>query len=145
MNKDTLSLILTSLAGGLVGALAPLVIYLLNRKSQIRLTGTQSDVNTATAKSTEQEVSSKLITQLQQDGETYRGMVRELQTDLQTLKERHERDQRAFSEQLTIAHEENLEMASRVARLRTELDIARRQINDLTSRGLPADPATGRF
>lgn len=131
MTRENLNTALSVLSALLATGLVPLWIYVGNRKSQIRLTDTQSGVNKATAVSTEIEASSKLITQLQQDGETYRGIVRDVQAELERLKERHERDQKEFAAKLTIAHEENQRLTVRVAQLQTDLDIAVRQLEDL--------------
>jgi hypothetical protein len=49
--------------------------------------------------------------------------------------------QRDCTQQLDVAHSENQRLAVRIAQLNTDLDIAHRQIGELSSR-YPHDPMT---
>lgn len=143
MSSDVLKLVLAAFTTFLGGGAVQLIIALFRRKSELRQVDTQSDVNTATATATQATAADTLINRLQQDGETYRGIVKEAQADVTRMMERSERTQRDHVEQLRTAHEENGRLTTRVAQLQTDNDILSRQIRDLTDRR-PYDPLTGR-
>ena len=140
VSRDTLNLALSVLTVFLGGGAVQLIVFLLRRRGELRKLDTESAVNTANAANTQQDAANKLITQLQQDGETYRGIVREVQTEMDRLR-------KDTADQLQIAHEENDRLTARVATLQLDLDVARRQVRDLTERWphTPDDPLTGRY
>lgn len=130
------NLLLSILTVFLGGSAVQLIVFLLRRRGELKKLDTESSVLTATAKNTQADATDKLIIRLQQDGETYRVIARELQAEMERLR-------RDTAEQLRIAHEEHERLTGRIATLQTDLDIARRQIRDLTDR-YPHDPITGR-
>lgn len=124
-------LILTIITALLSGGAGPLILGLVHRRGELRKLHTEADVNVST-------VTDTLIQRLQADGNVYRELVRELQNKVDHLEDKYERQQRDFISQLRDAHTENTRLATRVAQLQTDLDIANRQIEDLRHRSLGA-------
>lgn len=76
-------------------------------------------------------VTDKLITQLQADGDNYRGIVRELQAEVERMRARQEEQQRDFNERLGDAQTELVRLRTRITQLGSDLDIALRQNEEL--------------
>lgn len=127
VSKDTTSLILTLLTIIFSGGAGQVLVSLLKRRGEVRQTS--SDIDSKYAK-----VADDLITQLQKDGDNNRATVHELQGQVEQLRQRQEQNQLDHTRVLRDAHDENTNLVTRVARLQTELDIAHRQIRDLTER-----------
>lgn len=132
MSGSTLNEILSVLGIILGGGATPLILFLLRRRPELRQVASETASNYST-------ITDKLITQLQSDGLNYRGITKELQEEVGILRQRQEQGQKDFANQLRDAHEENTRLTTQVARLQTDLDIARRQIRELTDR-YPIDP-----
>ena len=141
--SNNLNTILGAVIGLLGSGVAGLIIALLKRRPEIRQLDTQSDVNQSTAELNIAAARDKLIVQLQADGETNRGIVKDLQEQVERFQQRLRASEEDFTRQLQIAHEENRRLNTRIARLQNELDIAQRQIQDLSGR-YPPDPQTRR-
>lgn len=111
---------LSAIVAILTGAVVPLLIYLLSRGPQLRQLNTSRDselVSSATA----------LVDRLQNEVQT-------LNTKIEKLDREHETDRADYVAQLDRAHDENARLSRMVAQLRTDLDIASRQIEDLRHR-----------
>lgn len=128
MNPDVLKFILQVVAIAFGGGTVQLFIAFLRKKSEIRQLDSSSDLNISNASAT-------LITRLQEDGATYREIVKGLQDEIARLKERRDQEQYEFAQRLQDAHAENARLATRVAQIQTDLDIAQRQILDLRRMG----------
>lgn len=138
MTDETLRFILQVAAIFCGGGSVQLIVMLVRRRAEIRQLNTSSDVNVSTAGLRQAEVSEKLISQLQADGSVHREQVADLQQKVIRLEDRYTQAQRGFTEDLRIAHAENARLATRVAQLQTDLDIATRQLAELRRR-FPAD------
>lgn len=127
MTPDTLRFILQVIAVAIGGGSVQLMIFLLRRRSELRSLDAKTAADT-------HSVSDRQIDQLQEDVTHYRDLIREFETKMSRLEDRHIQAQREFSEQLRVAHAENTRLATRVAQLQTDLDISQRQIDDLRRR-----------
>lgn len=134
MSQETLRFILQILAVFLGGGSVQLVVLFIRRKSELRQLDTSSDVNVAVVAEKKATAQDRLIDQLQEDGTAYRETVRELQTKMERLEDRATAAQREFTAQLRDAHHENARLATRIAQLTTDVDIAHRQIDELRRR-----------
>lgn len=128
MSSNELLQLITAILGS--GTAGTLLVFLLSRKSQLRATAADAGVKQATAQDL-------LIQRLQDDGATYRDEVKELKAQVDRLEARYDKAQRDFAEQLQVAHSENSRLATRVAQLQTDLDVAERQIVELRRRITP--------
>jgi hypothetical protein len=104
----------------MTGAVVPLVIYLFNRRTVLRETNVETDAKLVTS-------AGVLVDQLQKQIEILG--QRNVTSDAS-----HASDLERLTDQLRIAHIENLRIAAVVAELQTEQDIAKRQITDLLKR-----------
>jgi multidrug resistance efflux pump len=125
----------------LSGSMVPLLMFLFRRRPELRKLGTESDVNSSTAAVNYSKATETLLANLVADGERYRTLTEKLQTNVERLQAEAVQSQRDCSRQLDVAHGENQRLATRVAQLNTDLDIAHRQISDMASR-FPHDPMT---
>jgi hypothetical protein len=117
VNPGTL---LPFLAAVMTGAVVPLVIYLFNRRTALRETNVDTDAKLVTS-------AGVLIDQLQKQIEILG--QRSVASDTN-----HANSLVRLTEQLQLAHAENLRIAAIVAELQTEQDIAKRQIAELLKR-----------
>lgn len=101
------------------------IIYLLSRRAQLRQLNTTSDATLVTSAAT-------LVTQLQ-------AQIQILDDKTKRLERERSEDRIDFVEQLNRAHGENSRISVLVAQFQTDLDIARRQIEELRRR-LPSIP-----
>jgi chromosome segregation ATPase len=115
-----LGIVTVALGGGTV----QLVLGLIRRRSELRKTDTESALN-------QSSVYDKIIERLQEDAATYRDQARAVQTEAEGLKERHRAEVRSLTVQLNEAHVENERLATMIARARTDLDIAQRQVDEM--------------
>lgn len=128
MNADRLLLILQAAAGVITGGgFLKLLDLWFKRRAEIRKLSTSSDVDTSTA-------AVNLITQLQADGAVLREQMKNFQTKYERLEDRQLQEVRGLTEQLRTAHAENIRLATRIAQLDTDNDIAERQIRELRRR-----------
>jgi predicted nucleic acid-binding Zn-ribbon protein len=115
-DASTISII----AGGLATPIGALLIYLFSRRAQLRQLNTTSDaaiVNSATT----------FVTQLQ-------AQITMLNNKVAQLEAERTSDRARYVEELNRAHDENSRMSAIVAQLKTDTDIAERQINELRRR-----------
>lgn len=124
MSPDVLKFILQVVAIAFGGGTVQLLIFLLRKRGELRNLDTQSDVNVSTASAT-------LISRLQEDGATYREIVKGLQDEISLLKRRRDQEQLDFAQRLQDAHSENTRLTTKIAQLQTDLDIAQRHIEEL--------------
>jgi hypothetical protein len=117
VNSATL---LPFLGAVMTGAVVPLVIYLFNRRTILRETNVDTDAKLVTS-------AGILVDQLQKQIEIL--SQRSAASDTS-----HDNDVVRLTEQLRLAHTENVRIAAIVAELQTEQDIARRQISELLKR-----------
>jgi outer membrane murein-binding lipoprotein Lpp len=103
----------------LTGAVVPLIIYLLSRGPQLRQLRTSEDTNLVTS-------ATALVTSLQNEVAALNAKIERLERDRST-------DRADYVAQLNRAHDENQRLATMVAQLRTDTDIATRQIDALRS------------
>lgn len=128
MGTDRLLLILQAAAGVITGGgVLKLLDLWFKGRAEARKLKTSSDVDTSTA-------ATNLITQLQADGAVLREQMKDFQTKYERLEDRHLQEMRGLTEQLRTAHMENTRLATRVAQLINDLDVANRQISDLRNR-----------
>jgi hypothetical protein len=120
MNVDLPSTLITA-AVSLSVAAVPLLIYLFSRRAQLRALDTTSDATQITAAAT--------FAAMLQD------QIKALTLKLEKAESTASTDRTNFTEQLTRAHDENSRMAGIIAALRTDLDIANRQIEELRASG----------
>ncbi len=111
--------LLQVLAVFLGGGTTQLAVALLRRRAEIK----QMD---AQASSVSLDASNRLIERLQLDAEQLRQQVANLRAD-------HLRDVEEMTRRLTAAQEREARLHREVAILRTDLDIARRQIDQLST------------
>ncbi|MGQ0774536.1 MAG: hypothetical protein ACT4NY_08985 [Pseudonocardiales bacterium] len=109
------------------GSAVPLIIFLFRRRAELRQLNSASDATLVTSAST-------LIDKLQEDGNILRTQVADLNTRIEELEDEQRTDRVEFARQLTVAHDETARMSVVVARLKTDLAIAHRQIDALTAR-----------
>lgn len=121
--------LLTIITAILSGGAGTLILGLLRHKHEARKLKTEAAVDVS-------NVTDTLIQRLQADGVGHRERVRELENKVAHLEDKYEREQRQFINQLRDAHTENTRLATRVAQLQTDLDIAQRQIEELRRRSL---------
>jgi uncharacterized protein (DUF342 family) len=124
VSPDVLKFILQVVAIAFGGGTVQLLIFLLRKRGELRNLDTQSDVNVSTASAT-------LISRLQEDGATYREIVKGLQDEISLLKRRRDQEQLDFAQRLQDAHSENTRLTTKIAQLQTDLDIAQRHIEEL--------------
>lgn len=131
MNPDTLRLILQITGVVVGGGILEFARRMLARRAELRNLNAQSD---ATISNSYKD----LVATLTAETKRHEAQVAELQERVVTLETRHETAQRQFTTQLNDAHTENVRLATRVAQLTTDLDIANRQVDDLRyrSRGI---------
>jgi multidrug resistance efflux pump len=116
-------------------------MFLFRRRPELRKLGTEADVNSSTAAVNYSTATETLIKNLVEDGERYRKLTETIQTTVERLQREAIESQRECTRQLDVAHGENLRLVTRVAQLNTDLDIAHRQISDMSAR-FPHDPMT---
>jgi hypothetical protein len=104
----------------MTGAVVPLVIYLFNRRTVLRETNVDTDAKLVTS-------AGVLVDQLQKQIEILGQRSVASETS-------HDNDVLRLTEQLRLAHTENMRIAAIVAELQTDQDIARRQIAELLKR-----------
>lgn len=109
------------------GGTVQLLIFLLRRKPELKKI--QSDTD-----SVQVQASIALVTKLQEDGSVYRDQVKSLLVKVELMESKHNTAQESFAQQLRDAHSENTRLATRVAQVQTDLDIAQRQVDDLRRR-----------
>jgi hypothetical protein len=141
VNSATTSTIIQVLALVLGGGAVQLVVFLFRRRTDLRKTDTESDVNTSTAAVNYSAATETLIKNLVEDSERYRKLTETIQTTVDRLQREAIESQRDFARQLDIAHGENARLATRCAQLATDLDIAHRQLGEYSARNYP-DPHT---
>lgn len=124
MNNTVAQLILGVLTVTLGGGTVQLILAMVRRRTDLRKTDTESDVNQST-------VYDKIIQRLQEDATTYREQARAVHTEAEALKERHRAELRGLTQRLEDAHTEHSRLSSTIARLRNDLDIANRQVDDM--------------
>jgi predicted nucleic acid-binding Zn-ribbon protein len=131
MSPDTLRWVLQVLAVTVGGGTVQLIIFMLRRRAELRNLNTSSD---ATVNTSYRE----LVDTLRIEAKRYEEQVKGLQERVAMIETRYETSQRQFTAQLNDAHIENNRLATRVAHLTTDLDIANRQVDDLRyrSRGI---------
>jgi hypothetical protein len=114
----------------LTGAVVPLLIYLLSRGPQLRQLKASEDSNLVTS-------ATALVASLQDENKILTVRIERLERDRNS-------DRSDYAGQLARAHDENSRLATRVAQLQTDLDIATRQIADLRmiTRNQPAPTET---
>lgn len=139
MSTSVASILLSVLTVALGGGTVQLVIFLLRRRADVRNVNTSSDVNLSTAAMNQASAQDKIIGRLQDDAAIYREQVRDFQSKISRLEDRHEQEQRAFAEQLRTANSEITRLTTRVAQLQTDLAIANRQLADWQRRDLGAN------
>lgn len=106
----------------LLGTVAvPLLIYLFSRRAQLRQLNTTSDATLVTASAT-------LVKSLQTQIEV-------LDAKIARLEQEQRIDRGGFVAELTRARDEILRLSGTVVALRTDLDIACRQLTELEDRG----------
>jgi hypothetical protein len=120
MSVDLPSTLITAVVSLGVAAV-PLLIYLFSRRAQLRALDTTSDATQITAAAT-------FVAMLQDQ-------IKALTLKLEKAESTASTDRTNFTEQLTRAHDENSRMAGICAVLRTDLDIANRQIEELRASG----------
>jgi len=111
------SSLLTFVSAVLVGAVVPLITFLYLRRGQLRQLNTTSDATQITSAAT-------LVALLQDQ-------IKILTAKQDKIEGQQSTDRTNFTEQLSRAHTENGRMASIIATLHTDLDIAHRQIEEL--------------
>ena len=109
------------LAVFLGGGTVQLVIFLARRRAEIRQLDASSGAVTT-------EAANNFITRLQLDGDHLRQQIAQMKAD-------HLREAEEMTRRLTIAHEETVRLQREVAILRTDLDIALRQVEQLRGPG----------
>ena len=134
MTEETLRFILQIAAVFLGGGSVQLLLFLLRRRSELRQLDTASDVNTSAAAANQAKVYETQVKLLQEDGAVWRGQVNDFQAKVDRLEEERNREHRDFARQLRDAHSENTRLATRLAQLQTDLDIAERQVTELRRR-----------
>lgn len=102
------------------GGIIQLIVYLLKRRSEI----TALDRTSAEPLLTKQDA---FIDRLQLSEVKAQGLVAQLE-------ERIANERRDFTSSLAVAHRENDRISAEVARIRTDLDIAARQVEELRRR-----------
>lgn len=122
-----LQIIAIALGGGTV----QLCIFLLRRRSELRQLNTSSDATVSTSYKEQVASYKEQVLQLKDDGTMYREQLRDLQAKIDRLETKHLQAQRDFTSQLTDAQAENTRLTTQVARLRTDLGIAQRQVTEL--------------
>lgn len=136
-NVITVQFVLGFLTVALGGGTVQLLVFILRRRADLRHTNTASDVNVSTASLKQAEASEKLFVRLEQDNITQRDQVRDLTAHVARLDDRATQAQRNFTEDLRIAHAENARLATRIAQLQTDHDIATRQLAEIRRRFPP--------
>lgn len=139
MNSTTTAVIVQVVALFLGGGTVPLIIFLFRRRTDLRKTDTEADVNTSTAAANYSKAADTLMNNLLADSERYRVLTEKLQETADRLQREAVDAQRDFARQLDVAHGENARLATRIAQLSTDLDIAHRQLGEYTTRHYP-DP-----
>lgn len=138
----TSGLIIQVLTLVLSGSAIPLVTFLLRRRPELRKLGTEADVDASNAAVNYAKANETLLSNLLADGERYRGITETLTTTVERLQREAVESQRDCARQLDVAHGENARLATRIAQLSTDLDIAHRQIGEYSSRYPHTDPHT---
>lgn len=116
--------ILQVLAVLLGGAGVQLVIFLLRRRAEIRNLNTSSEgalVNSA----------NQLVDRLQVDAVSARGEIARLSKRADDMQEQHSQERAEYTRRLEAVRGESNRLSGEIARLRTDLDIAHRQIEQL--------------
>jgi hypothetical protein len=113
------STILTFSSAVLVGGFVPLVVFFYTRRGQLRQLDTTSDATQITS-------AAKLADMMQTQ-------IDNLTIKLEKAESQQTTDRTTLTEQLTRAHDENSRLAAIVATQLVDLDIARRQIEELRS------------
>lgn len=101
----------------ITGLVLPLVFFLIKRKPELRQTNAETDATLITS-------SGMIITQLQ-------GQIKAQEERIAAVEAGRVEDLTVLTSQLERAHTENARCASQCASLRTDLDIAYRQIDEL--------------
>lgn len=136
------SLVIQILTLVLSGSAIPLVTFLFRRRPELRKLGSEADVNDSTAAANYAKANETLLNNLLADGERYRGITETLTTTVERLQREAIESQRECARQLEVAHGENARLATRIAQLSTDLDIAHRQIGEYSARYPYTDPHT---
>lgn len=116
MSVDLPGTLITAAVSLFVAAI-PLLVFLFSRRAQLRGLDTTSDATQITSAAT-------LVAMLQDQ-------IKALTLKLEKAESTASTDRTIATEQLTRAHDENSRMAGIIAALRTDLDIAHRQIEEL--------------
>jgi predicted RNase H-like nuclease (RuvC/YqgF family) len=127
VSPDTLRLILQITGVVVGGGILEFIRRLLARRAELRNLNAQSD---ATISSSYKD----LVETLRTESHRYQQQVKDFQERIAQLEARADQAQREFTEKLNVAHVENTRLASRVAQLQTDNDIAERQISELRYR-----------
>jgi hypothetical protein len=141
VNSTTTTTIVQVLALVFGGGAVQLIIFLFRRRTDLRKTNTEADVNTSTVAVNYSNATESLVKNLLADAERYRGITERVQETVERLQREALDAQREFARQLDVAHGENGRLATRIAQLSTDLDIAHRQLGEYSARHYP-DPHT---
>lgn len=131
MNPDTLRVLLQIVGVVVGGGILEFIRRMLVRRAELRNLNTQTDTTINTSYR-------ELVDTLTAESKRYQQQVLELLERVERIETRYDTAQRQFTAQLNDAHNENSRLATRVAQLQTDLDIAHRQVEDLRyrSRGI---------
>lgn len=110
------------------GGFVQLLIFLLKRRSEIRALDRGSDAGLLTS-------ANELISRQQADSDALRKEITRLSGAHRDLEAAIAAERVHFTRQMDIAHAENARLGGQVAQLRTDLDIANRQIGELRRMG----------
>lgn len=114
-----------------------------SRRAEMRKASADVDLLSATTQEKHATVTDHLLTQLAADAERNRAIIADAQVRLDTVEERAARRERDLTEQLALAHSENSRLATNLAQITTDLDIARGQIHQLRGQLYPYGPTGG--
>jgi len=120
---------LSVVVAGLAAPIGGLLIYLMSRRGQLRALNTTSDASIVASATT-------LVTSLQ-------SQVTQLTERIARLDGERNADRINFVEQLNRAHDENIRINVMAAQLRTDMDIATRQLAELRTHLPGSDNAHG--
>jgi septal ring factor EnvC (AmiA/AmiB activator) len=113
----TTKFLLQVLAVAVGGGTVQLLIFLLKRRTELRALDRTSEASLLSASIT--------------DGQTLRAEIAELKEEVRQIRAERDQARESAAAQLETAHRENRRLTYEIATLRTDLDIATRQIEDL--------------
>lgn len=116
--------LLQVLAIGLGGGTVQLLIFLLRRRAEIRELDAKADASLLTS-------ANDLISNLRQITDSNRSELADMRRALAAVTEESRVLTRDFTSRMASAQVENRRLSTEVARLRTDLDISQRQVDQL--------------